>query len=566
MGAGRQFGGIAMAVMFMLVAIFLFSLWTPIITFCIQQINLWEFIFWTELIGFTVSFCLLRFLTRRDKVKYKRLRDLNAREMMIFSASGFLRVLAMGCLFISFLHLSVAGAISVYDFWPILALFISPALVTKDWGKVGAKEIFLSLFAFAGVLMLLYPETRSEFFTAEPDPWKRWGILLLPFAAGFSNALSGVIKDGLIRKMQLQDRPFLSIFVVDINYGFFCVIFAALSVFAGREFLEMPTGTYTLEGVAALLFFSLVIVVMGRLSFTLGLARATIQNISVLWFILPILTLFWLWLFGMSPITGEIILGASMITVANLLITSKPDDRLSYPATIITLLLVSIYCYFFEGLSVDDYYQAASVPLFFYSILIAFLMDRLIRRDRFEEDLVVEMIRHVENDGPRQIKQKKTLIDKLTAIVKTSDVEKIDAYYQDLRNGGHKCFRDVTEKLDALVLSRMQGANFGEVLVLFLVGMLGILMLSVYRPPYFAGDCFAIVLAAAIAFMFFMVVDLMRLRSQFFLELDDKGKFRMSRDIMRATLIDTVVSGVLVLVVILATLGAMWLRRGTVGF
>lgn len=131
------------------------------------------------------------------------------------------------------------------------------------------------------------------------------------------------------------------------------------------------------------------------------------QNISVLWFILPILTLFWLWLFDMSAITGEIILGASMITVANLLITSKPDDRLSYPATIITLLLVSIYCYFFEGLDVDDYYQAASVPLFFYSILIAFLMDRLIRRDRFEEDLVVEMIRHVETDGPRQIKQKK---------------------------------------------------------------------------------------------------------------------------------------------------------------
>lgn len=555
-----------MAVMFMLIAIFLFSLWTPVITFSIQTINLWEFIFWTELIGFTVSFCLLKILTRRDNIKYKRLRDLGGKEAFVFSASGLLRVLAMGCLFTSFLHLSVAGAISVYDFWPVLALFISPALVTKDWSKLGWKEIFLSLFAFGGVMMLLYPETRAAFFTEEPVMWKRWGILLLPFAAGLFNALSGVIKDGLIRKMQLPDRPFLSIFVVDINYGFFCVLFAALGVFVTREFFAIPTGTYTPEGISALLFFSLVIVVMGRLSFTLGLARATIQNISVLWFILPILTLFWLWLFDMSVITGEIILGASMITVANLLVTSKPDDRLSYPATIITLLLVSIYCFFFDGMNVEDYYQAASVPLFFYSILIAFLMDRLIRRDRFEEDLVVEIIRHIETDGPRQIKQKKTLIDKLTGIVKTSDVGKIDQYYQDLRNGGHKCFREVTEKLDALVLSRMQGANFGEVLVLFLVGMLGILMLSVYRPPYFAGDCFAIVLAAAIAFMFFMVVDLMRLRSQFFLELDDKGKFRMSRDIMRATLVDTVVSGVLVLVVILATLGAMWLRRGTLGF
>lgn len=555
-----------MAVMFMLIAIFLFSLWTPVITFCIQQINLWEFIFWAELIGFTVSFCLLKIMTRRDKVQYKRLRDLSGKEAFVFSASGFLRVLAMGCLFTSFLHLSVAGAISVYDFWPVLALFISPALVTKDWSKIGAKEIFLSLFAFGGVMLLLYPETRAQFFIEEANPWKRWGILSLPFVAGLANALSGVIKDGLIRKMQLEDRPFLSIFVVDINYGFFCVIFAALGVLFTREFLAIPTGTYTAEGVSALLFFSLVIVVMGRLSFTLGMSRATIQNTSVLWFILPILTLFWLWVFDMSVITGEIILGASMITVANLLITSKPDDRLSYPATIITLLLVSIYCFFFDGLNVEDYYQAASVPLFFYSILIAFLMDRLIRRDRFEEDLVVEMIRYVETDGPRQVKDKKTLIDKLTGIVKTSDVEKIDEYYQYLRNGGHKCFRDVTEKLDALVLSRTQGANFGEVLVLFLVGMLGILMLSVYRPSYFAGDFFAIVLAAAIAFMFFMVVDLMRLRSQFFLELDDKGKFRMSRDVMRATLTDTVVSGVLVLVVILATLGAMWLRRGTLGF
>jgi len=555
-----------MAVMFMLIAIFLFSLWTPVITFCIQQINLWEFIFWTELIGFTISFCLLKTLTRNDKVKYKRLRDLGGREALVFSASGFLRILAMGCLFHSFLSLSVAGAISVYDFWPIMALFMSPALVTKDWSKVGYKEIFLSLFAFGGMLMLLYPETRAQFFVEEADPWKRWGVLLLPLAAGFSNALSGVIKDGLIRKMQLEDRPFLSIFVVDINYGFFCVIFAALAVFVGHNMLEMPPSTYTMEGVSALLFFSLVIVVMGRLSFTLGLARAKMQNISVLWFILPILTLFWLWLFEMSPITGEIILGASMITVANLLITAKPDDRMSYPATIITLLLVSVYCYFFDGYNVDDYYQAASVPLFFYSILIAFLMDRLIRRDRFEEDLVVEMIRYVETIGPRQKAQRKALIDKLTGIVKTSNVEKINAYYQDLRNGGHKCFRDITEKLDALVLSRTQGANFGELLVLFLVGMLGILMLSVYRPHYFAGDCFAIVLAAAIAFMFFMVVDLMRMRSQFFLEMDDKGKFSMSREIMQVSLIDTVVSGVLVLVVILAMVGAMWLRRGTVGF
>ncbi len=548
-----------MPVMFMLIAIFLFSLWTPVINFCIQSINLWEFIFWTELICFTLSFIILKVILSKNAVKHKRLRDLSAREAMIFGTSGFCRVAAMGLLFTSFFYLSVAAAISVYDFWPIIALYLAPALVSKDWSRVTPREVVYSLVAVGGVFLLLMPETRAEFFAAEDDPFKRWGILLLPLISGLLNALSGVINNGLVSKMQIKDHPFLSIFVVDINYGFFCVMFAGLGWLASPHFMADAASTYTPEAVGGMLFFSLVIVVLGRLSFVLARARAK-TDLMVLWFILPILTLFWLWLFGMAEITGEIVLGAAMITVANLLISARPDDRISYPATLIALLLISVYCFFTDGLDVEDYYEVVSVPLFFYAIIVAFLMERLIRRDRFEEDIVVEITRHVEQNGPREVKKKVDLIRQVTSIIRTNDLEEVDRHYQKIRNAKHKWMLAITDKLDALVLSRLQGANFGEMLVLLLIGFLSILTLTVYRPPYFVGDAFAIILSAATVFVFFTTVDLIRLRRKFFLDVDAKGHFKMSKEVTRITRLDMIVSIVLVMVVVTAMMGVMWFQ------
>lgn len=546
-----------MPIVYTLIAILFFSFWTPIATYVTQHINLWEFIFWTELVGFILASCILKAMVHKKPVAYKKLGDLSTREKLIFSASGLCRVAAMGCLFTAFSYISVAVAISVYDFWPILALYLAPGLVTKDWSTVTAKEIILSIVACSGLLLLLIPE--AQHLTSIPDMGaaERKIAIFLPLIAGGFHATAEVIKRGLVAKLQIEDHPFHSIFIVDINYGLFCLIFATIAVICSHLFFVPQQSVYTWPIIGCILFFSVFTTALGRMSLAAAISRAT-YNIFALWFFLPILTLFWLWAFDLTTITSEIVLGAAMITIVNLLISAKPDESIAYPATVIALILSSIYCYYFPGIGIEDYFEGVATPLVFYVLIVAFLMDRLIRRDREEETLVVEIIQQIENEGPRSIAKKRDLVQQLSSIVQTNNAKEIDARYQKLRNAGHKCLRHVTDKLDTLTLSRIQGANFGEMLVLSMVGVLVVMTAVVFRPDGWFGDCFAIVLSAAICFIYFTVIDLIIMRGEFFLKMRENGKFYLSSSVMKETRLDLVISVILIMVLIAAMIGVMW--------
>lgn len=550
-----------MEVIFTLIAIFLFSFWTPIAATAIEHISIWEFVFFTEVVGFIFVWSVLKYRAAKSpKTKYTKYSDLTIREKSIFAASGLFRVLAMYCLFTSFSKLSTAAAISIYDAWSIFALYLTPLMFSKDWSNVTLKEVILSLVAVGGIALILW----SEFLKLSNIPSladvDRQLFITLPLASGLFHALAEVIKSGQIKKMHVKDNPFLSIFVVDINFTGFCALFAGL--FLGGNYLinDMIFSDYTPQIIGLILAFSIIVTALGRMVLCLAMARAT-TNIFVLWFILPVLTLFWLWLFDLTDITGEIVLGASMIIVANLLISAKPDSSTAYPAAIVMILLTSIYCFYFPGGVIDDYFEAVATPLIFYVLIVAFLMDRLISRDRKEEIMVVELIQQVEKEGPTDVKKKKTLINQLTAIVKTNDIDQINARYQAVRNAQHECLKDRYNKLDTLFLSRIQGANFGEMMVLSMVGLLVILTAISFRPDSLFGDCFAIVLSSAICFIYFTVLDLIIMRKRFFLSIDKKGDFGMTSDRLSASKLDQVTSIILIIMIILAMVGVMWNTR-----
>lgn len=551
-----------MPVLAMLSSILLFSLWASLIGFSVQQVNIWELIFLVEVLTWGASLLIVKTLAAKRQATYKRLRDLPACDRRSFALCGLLRVLSQSCLFSSFFFLSIAGAVSIFDFWPVIALYIAPLMAGKlHRGGLSIKEVILSMMAFGGVALIIFSETREFVFAAETPLWQCWGILLLPLASSFFNAVEEVLKTSLRKKIEMPKYPLLSVFAADVNYGFFCTVFAAVAFFLTRHFGIGIESSYSPEIICAIAFIAVGIFAAGRFLYTFGMTRGRHMNMRVLWVLKPVLTLLWLWLFGLSAVGGMVILGVAMITAANLLISAKPDGHSSYPATIVTLVLAGVYCYFFEGLNVDDYYQALAGPLFFYAIIIAFLMDRLIRRDRFEEGLVVEMIEHVELHGPKTAKAKSALVQKLLEIVKTSDTAAIEKSYQALRNGGHKVIGSMTGKLDALALSRLQGVNFGEMLVLFLIGLLSIAVLIIFRTTNFVGDCFAVVLSATTVFMFFTTVDLVRQRREFHLDIDKIGGYGFSKKVTKTEWVDIMASVILVLAVVAAVIGVLWARR-----
>lgn len=551
-----------MAIIFTLIAITCFSLWTPMAVISVQKISVWEFIFLTELLGFVIAASVMKVMTAGKDVKYKRVKDLTGNEKGVFVLSSICRIAAMGCLFSSFYYVSAAMAISVYDFWPIIALYFAPLFITKDWSGVTAREVVYSIFATGGLFILLHSEIGGLFVKMGDMPeWKKWGLLFLPLLAGLFQCVAEINKRALVQTLQIADNPFLSIFAVDINFGFFCLITSAFALFANMFFFDLTLSAYPSSVILAILFFSLICTAVGRCALARALSL-TKENIFVLWYFLPLLTLVWLWVFGLSEVSNQIVFGAAMITFGNLLISAKPDDTLAYPATIMALIFSSLYCYYFKGMGIDDYFEGVATPLIFFVLIVAFLMDRLINRDRAEENLVVEMIRHVERHGPKNKAKQRALIEDISSIVKTSSVKKIDKTYRELRNSGHKCLLDVTDKLDALTLSRIQGANFSELLVLSMVGLLVVLTALVFRPDGVFGDCFAIVLSASVCFIYVTVLDLIENRSQFFLDMDEENNFHIAPKVIRESRLETISSVVLILVVLSAMIGVMWSHHG----
>jgi drug/metabolite transporter (DMT)-like permease len=546
-----------MSVLCILFSVFVFSLWALLAVFGIESVNRWEFIFWTELLSFAASAALLWVSAAGAHIRARKLTELSRREILEFCASGLSLILAQACLLTSFLYLSKAGAMIIYEVWPIFAMYLTPLLVAKAWPRVSPRDLMFAMLALFGVSLIMLPERGEPFFLKASSLVARYGTLLLPLAGGALNALSSVLKARLSQRLDIKGHPLISVLVAQVFYGIFGTGFAAAALALSRLF-DHQVSRYTPLNIGGMLFISLVVYTAGRLSYVVGLLRSKHSNITVLWYLTPILTVLWLWLAGYSAVTTPIVLGSCFIIGANLLMSVKADDSLSYPAAIVTLLCVGTYCHFVKGLDMGDYYQAISVPLVFYAILVAFLVDRLDRRDAFEEGLAVEIIRHIGLEGPASQKKQRELVEQVAAVVRTSDVHEIDEHYRALRNSGHEFLRRVSDKLDALALSRIQGANFGEMLVLSLVGLLTVGTTVVFRPPVFVADCFAVVLSAAMVFIYFMIYDLIRERARFYLELDERGQFGLSASALHASRFEIVLSTGLLVIIIAATIGALW--------
>jgi len=293
-------------------------------------------------------------------------------------------------------------------------------------------------------------------------------------------------------------------------------------------------------------------------AYTMGTLRSNKSNIAVLWYLMPIFSVIWLWLAGKSDISDFIVLGTLFIITSNLIIAVKADDTMAYAAAIITLLLCGVYTYFVDGLQMEDYYQAISVPVVFYAILVAFAMDRLIQRDRFEEGLAVEINSYISRHKVEIGAQAQAFRAHILSIVRVDDPAKVNEHYRAVRNAPNKLLENIHNQLDQLALSKVQGASFGELFILFMVGMLMIVSSCVYRPDNMIADIFSIVLSLTVVFIFFTVLDLLKQRRQFHIEEDEAGQLSLAKELTRNYMSERIMSGMLILLILSALVWLLW--------
>lgn len=549
------------AVLYILFSVLVWSFLPLFGAIVLEKVNLWDFLLWTQLIGVVFSGMLLQKQTQSDKEAYQKLKSLGAEMHDGFALTGLTYVLSLGCMWAAFSYISKAGATIIYEMWPLFSMFMTPIFLQKAWPRLPARNFIYIICALAGVAFILSPELKAPFFAQAGSPLKAWFTLLLPLFGGIFMSISSVFKARLSHRMETPDNMIISKLTVQTYCMMYGLIFAAVFSVIVRIAGGGTHNTYDTPTIFLIAFIGVVIYVLGSLSYVVGLLKSSRPSIIALWYLTPVLSILWLFMAGLAVLTPTIIIGTVAIISANLLITIRAEDRISYSATVITLLLVGVVCFYIPGHEMSDYYQAVSVPLIFYTIIVAFLMDRIQQRDTFEEELAIGIIRHIQVEMTDVRAGVQELIGRIIAMLQTNNTRIIAGHYDYLRNDVQE-LKPVQDKLDALALSKVEGVNFSEILVLSMTGLLTVAMTVFFRPHNFIADCFAIVLTTAIAFVFFVVLDLVNKRAIFNLRAGEGGRITLASEALNEATGEMAIAAIMLIAVVTAFVFLMLLKHG----
>lgn len=549
-----------MAVMMMLFSVLVWSLFPLVSSLGINDLGIFDYIVWIFIINFIASWSMLRLIPSVRHVKLPKWRALGRKTWVEIMIGCLTMNLSLACLLTAFSYMSKAGATIIYEVWPIVAMYLTPLLISnKGWDKISARDLFFSVLAFAGIGFIIHPEIEAQggfFLQQEEGTWNTI-VLCLPFLGGVLMSVSSVMKARISHNLEVPGNPLASVLFVKMTFS---LVIALLTV-PFVLFWPDQTSTFTMQSVLVLLFAGIAIYTLGDIAYTLAVLGSSKSNIVVLWFLVPIFSVIWLWIAGHSEVTPWIILGSLMIISSNLLMTVKADDSTAYVTAIVSMIAAGVYCFFVDGFPMPDYYEAVGVPLVFFAILVAFIMDRLIKRDTLEEELAVEIVNHIEGN-PDSFKPKgKEYCAHILSIVRTRNPEEINKHYVAVRNSSNKHMKEIWTSLDRLALSKVQGTTFAEFFILFVVGMLTVSVSVFYRPNDMVGDSFAIVQTVAIVFIFFTVLDLAKARQTFHLHRNEKNQLHLADEVCKNQLSERIISSVLIIMMLAAFLFLLCLKH-----
>lgn len=554
-------GSEAMSAVYMMFSVLCWSLFPLLSAWGVNQLGVFDYIFWTYVVGLIASWGLMRVTPGYSAVKNLSVRKLPRGVLFEIFVGCLTVLLSFACLLKSFAYMSKAGATVIFEIWPVIAMYITPLLIRRGYSKISRRDIGFSLLAFIGVAFLMYPEVQKSgnIFICEGSLC----YVVLPLIGGMLMAIASVVKSRVSHTLENKKFPIASLLRVQVFFS------AGVTLLAIPFMLFFPQdvhSVYTPQAIAGVVFIGLFIHTLGNISYTLAVLGSKKSNIVVLWYLMPIFSVIWLWLAGESKITSFIVLGSIYIITSNLIMTVKADRSTAYSAALVMMLLGGTYVFFTDGLSmtqnyISNFYDAISVPIVFYTILVAFMMDRLIRSDRQEEAAAIKVINYIDDMADKLKGRSPDYIAHVVAMVSTNDAAAVNLHYRAVRNAGEKAMAGINNDLDELAVSKVRQTSFAEVFILTLVGLLIIATAMVFRPTDIVGDSFAVVLSLTIVFIFFMVLDLHNKRREFYLQREANGHRTLAASTTQDLTAERAISLVLILFILAAYIGLLWAKR-----
>ena len=454
---------------------------------------------------------------------------------------------------ISVNYIDISVTTIIREIWPLLFIIFTERLLRTQnrYRSITGTTVGLVLFGFAGFFFVILSQ-HGELVLSNILESKQWvGIGLAVLAGLIISTTAYNFKWAADLRKDLPAE-------ITSNYDtrqleLFCLMTAFLIGSAASSLLNLAVGSVVESSTIFEVRTSLLLLgalVGGILLDAVGTVFNRTANlftndlgVNTLAYAIPPLALLWLFIFSESHLvrTDFIIVGASAILSANLLINFEAERLLGFKALVISLWACGTWVYL---RSIDDwgwfgksdaYFDVLFLSSTVFALILSFRAVRLANRTQEEDNRALKLFRELEELEHRGVIQERS--SKHIVEMDEKEGRELEAAYVASRQAviqalsmatgsDRERLRQIEVELDILAHSRQQGINFGEVCALFIFAGLVVATALLSRPADVQGltgflvEMFAMLFPAVIVFLTFNILDLQRNRVARILEED----------------------------------------------
>ena len=390
----------------------------------------------------------------------------------------------------------------IFQVYPLIVMILLTFLKMSE-EIITIEKSFLLLFALVGITILNYDDTiMNGGINIISIFLPMISATLLAFSIVYTLKLSDIFQE-----KGIKTSAFLSNFYSKIVS--FITMIPIMFWYLSTDY----TLNITIDNLLLMFVYGVLVLTVGTIFYYKGVSLTTKSlSIHIISYISAILSVLWLWGFGLGTITSQVLIGSAFILTANILLHFNVEKSNAYNGSIIWTLLVGTFISFYDATLYENFYDAITSPLLFFVILLAFLMDRIFKRVDTEENLILKIISNFVTTSQDE------LANNIIKLNQLRSREKIMQLYKEIST------YDITSEnkilLDQFILSRIQKIKFSELVVLFLTASLSLYIIIFYKPDSGLNDIFRLCLSTAIIFNLFYVYDNERERSKDFIVLN----------------------------------------------
>ena len=439
-----------------------------------------------------------------------------------------------------FVDVSISAVL--FELWPILMIVIIARLLPDEGYRKNLRGIlpFLTV-AFIGLYFVVASQTGGLQFGAGTSS-RLWAIgILLALLSAVAGSLGGItfrwgrdLAERLLAESTVgYDRTSLYLFGSIAGFAGVNLFGSGLSWGIGFAFGENIGAAALLSAVA----WGLILHVAAVTSHRKSILSTDNLGINALAYLIPILSLAWLWLFGEIGVArlDYLAIGTSAIVVTNLLINFEAERLRGFKALVISLWACGTLVYLRDKASwgwtaqADGYFDILFLSATVFALILSFRTVRLASRTQEEDNRAFRLFRELEELERRGVILRwgdAAAFEHILTIDQEQGWELERAYTTARRalndalpqtNGPEReKLLTLSTELDRLAHSRQQGINFGEICALFIFAGLVVGTALLSRPAAVSGltgflvEMFAMLFPAVIIFLACNVLDLQR--------------------------------------------------------